>query len=84
MTTLTRIGPNDRVFVPWVEPGKGIAMTDRSNVSDGDKRRKRFHVSTESEAADQLRNGMHLWMVPEDSPNEREVLITPNSIEGWR
>jgi len=81
---LTRIGPNGRIFVPWNEPGKGIALTNRPAFPDNEKRLRREHVATETIAAEKIKSGWHLWMVPEDAPNEREVLICPSSIQGWR
>ncbi len=80
---LTRKGPKGRIFVPWHEIGKGIAMTNRPAFPDREKRRQRVHVGTEAEAADKLKKGYHLWMVPADAPQEREVLICPASVEGW-
>jgi hypothetical protein len=80
---LTRLGPNNQIFVPWVEPGKGIAMTDRTRLPDSQKRSGREHVSNEIEAAKRLKDGLHLWMKPVGDEKAREVLICPASVKGW-
>ena len=73
-----------QLFKPYHEGALGIAMTVRSAFDDGKKWSARQHVASETEAAEKLKIGWHLWMEREDGSSKRPNLITPTSVEGWR
>lgn len=81
---LTRVDKKGRIFVPFREGAKGIAIVDRNSVPDARKWSARKHVSDEAAAARKLAQGWHMWMVAEDGSSSRASLICPRSIEGWR
>lgn len=81
---LSRMDKNGRVFVPFNEQGKGIAIVDRDNVPDGQKWSARVHVADEKSAARKLAQGWHIWMIAEDGSSARPSLICPKSVQGWR
>ena len=81
---LTRTDKLNRVYRPYVEQGRGIAMTNRALIADSEKWSAREHVADEVAAATKLRAGWHLWMEREDGTSERPSLITSTSIQGWR
>ena len=82
--TLKRQDKLGRSYKPFEEPGKGIAMTNRSAFPDSEKWSAREHVPSELEAAGKLKAGWRIWMERVDGTSKRPSLIRPASVEGWR